>query len=181
MSTGSQAAPADDAADRAVRSLAPGFSAAGWQPRAGQPGAPWRFVARTSQFRWSWMATRLHAFAFAMPLRGDEDVAWLDAQLATAVQYARDHKGGLPEGFQSGSGSILIGVGSGLSPAVRAWTERVHGRAFAAVTHPVLVDVSTGEVLDPGRPVLGVVYHSYLHGVVTDVVTPAVRRPPAGA
>lgn len=178
-SVGSQGVPTDPAADpaeRAVQALADGLSSAGWRMAPGAVGAPWRFVARTSEFRWRWMATRLHTFVFGIPLRGGEDVPWLDAQLAAAAKYASANKGGLPAGFQTGSAVVLVGLGSGLSPDVRVWAARVHGRQFATMTHPVLGDVSTGELLEPTRPTMGVVYYSHLHEVVSRFVRPVVAQ-----
>src|SRR5665648_441146 len=133
-------------------------------------------VARTSAFRWRWMATRLHTFVFVIPLSGQEDVAWLDSWLRAAVDFARANKGGLPEGFQTGSVAMVVAVGSGLSPEVRAWAERVHGRKFGAITHPVIADVGVGDVVEPARTALGGIYYSYLRGIVTSIVRPAVER-----
>jgi hypothetical protein len=173
MSVPAQEFPSADVVGSTLEALRKGFEDAGWRPVLA-PGAPWQVVARTSAFRWRWMATRLHTFVFVIPLSGQEDVAWLDGWLRAAVDFARANKGGLPEGFQTGSVAMVVAVGSGLSPEVRAWAERVHGRTFAAITHPVIIDVGVGDLVEPTRTALGGIYYSYLRGIVTGIVRPAV-------
>ena len=168
--------PVSRAIDEAVQALAGGLSGAGWQVTAGQVDAPWRFVARTSEFRLRWLAVRLHTFVFAVALRGGEDPAWLDAQLRAAVQHSRANKGGQHEGLQSGSAVVMVGIGSDLGPELRTWAARAHGQQLATVTHPVLVDVTAGDVLEPSRPAIGAIYHGYLRGVVARFVDPVVAR-----
>ncbi|WP_024286396.1 hypothetical protein [Cellulomonas sp. KRMCY2] len=172
---GSHGAPVSNAIDETVQSLAAGLAGADWQVTPGQADDPWRFVARTSEFRLRWMGVRLHTFVFVVPLRGGEDVAWLDAQLRAAVQHSRANRGGLPEGLQSGSAVVMVSVGSGLSPEVRTWAGRAHGQQLATVTHPVLVDLATGDVLEPARPAIGAIYHGYLRGVVARFVRASAR------
>lgn len=71
---------------------------------------------------------------------------------------------------------MVVAVGSGLSPEVRSWAERVHGRKFGAVTHPVIADLDAGDVVEPARTVLGGSYFSYLHAIVTNIVRPAAEQ-----
>jgi hypothetical protein len=168
-------APETDPVLAGVRRLGDGFAAVGWQVTGGDPGAPWAFVARTSLFRWRWMATRMHIFVFGVPIYDGVHPQWLDEQLAAAVQYSRVNKTGLPAGFQTGTATMLVGVGSGLNPGVQPWASQVHGRKYAAVTLPVLGDLATGHVTIPGRPVMGAIYHGYLKDVAERFVGAAVR------
>ena len=124
-------------------------------------------VARTSRFRWRWVATRLHTFVIASdfvdvtPNRVD-----LDAFLDAGVQYALEHKGGLPRGLQTGTATITVALTRQLHAATMEWAQTVHGRRFAAFPFPVLVDLSTRKVTRPERMIVGGIYSSYLQTMV---------------
>ena len=57
-------------------------------------------AARTSAFRWRWIATRLHTFLVAAPFPSETGSAELNGFTAEANRYAKDSKGGLPRGLQ---------------------------------------------------------------------------------
>jgi len=57
-------------------------------------------VARRSDFRWTWVASRLHTFVITFTVAGltPSDA---DRLVAAAQRYAIDHKPGLPRGLQT--------------------------------------------------------------------------------
>lgn len=173
MTSASEArAPGIDPVQAAVRRLGDGLAAAGWQVTGGAPGAPWAFVAG---FPSRGPGTPMNVFVFGIPIYDGVHPQWLDTQLAAAVQYSRVSKTE-PPGIQTGTATIVVGVGSGLSPQVQSWAAKVHGRKYAAVTLPVLGDVATGAVTIPRRPVIGAIHHGYLKDIAERFVGAAVRR-----
>jgi hypothetical protein len=138
----------------------------------GQPA----LVGRASKFRWRWMATRLHTFVVVAgfdPVPGDE--APLDRFLELAGSYARQNKGGLPAGFQTGTAVVAVALVDGASTASRTWALRAHGRKYGHVAYPVTADTETGEVVHPPPMIVGAIYNRHLKAIAEQIVAPALR------
>ena len=132
-------------------------------------------VARTSQFRIRWIATKLHTFLVATVFPpGTATPVQLDGFMQAAVGYGRAHKGGLPVGLQTGLAAISVAVAEHADPAAQAWAATPHGRKFGMLTFPVLLDVTTGAVTRPPRLIVGGIYSGYLKGIVARHVVAAV-------
>lgn len=131
-------------------------------------------VGTRSEFRWSWMATRLHTFVLATAFDADVDEETLDRFLASACQYAVRHKGGLPRGLQTGSAAVAVAVVEAESATVVNWASRMHGRRFAAIPYPVAAITASGRVISPRRFAIGALYARHLAHVADEVVGPAV-------
>lgn len=132
-------------------------------------------VGSTSQFRWTWVATRLHTFVFVVDFANETvDETLLDRYLNVACGYALSHKGGLPRGLQTGVAAVTVALAASESESLSHWSSRVHGRRFAAITFPASVVTSTGRVTRPVRLLGGAVYARHLTGVVDNVVAPAL-------
>lgn len=67
-------------------------------------------VGRRSDFRVSWFLTKLHLFTVAVPLP-HVTLAAIQDFTQVAVQHAKDEKGGLPRGFQTGVAVFPVMVG----------------------------------------------------------------------
>jgi hypothetical protein len=133
-------------------------------------------VARTSEFRWRWFATRIHAFLIAAPFSaGTATADRLDGFLRAATEYAKANKGGLPRGLQTGVAVIVVAVAESADRAAYEWASSVHGRNFAALPFPVLADASAGQVVMPRRMVLGGIYKAYFQGLATQHVVAALQ------
>jgi hypothetical protein len=130
-------------------------------------------VARTSQFRMKWFATRLHTFLFGAGFNRTS-AQELDAFMDEASRYATDNKGGLPRGLQTGTAAIVTAITELGDSTLDEWALKPHGRRFAAMTFPVLADVTRRTVVRPQRMFIGAVYTSYLQQVVDDHVTSAL-------
>jgi hypothetical protein len=133
-------------------------------------------VARASNFRWRWMATRLHTFVVVAdfePVPSDD--APLERFLELAGNYARENKGGLPAGFQTGTAVVAVAVVHGTSTAARKWALHNHGRKFGHVAYPVTADTETGEVVHPPPMVVGAIYNGHLKAIAEKIIAPAVR------
>jgi hypothetical protein len=134
-------------------------------------------VGSTSEFRWAWVATRLHTFVVAVDFTDEAvDEPLLNRYLAVACGYAISHKGGLPRGLQTGVAVVGVAIAQAESAALSHWSSRAHGRHFAAITYPTSVVTSTGRVTRPTRLIGGAVYARHLARVVDDVVAPAFTR-----
>jgi hypothetical protein len=134
-------------------------------------------VARTSQFRLLWFATKLHTFVVVSTFApGTATPSGLDAFLRAAAELAKASKGGLPVGFQTGIAVLVVAVTEGADAAAHQWASASHGRQFAVLPFPVLVDTATGQVTRPQRMVLGGVYARYLKGLVDRHVAAPVQQ-----
>lgn len=131
-------------------------------------------VARTSEFRWRWFATRIHTFVVAAPFpAGTATADRLGGFLRAATEYAKANKGGLPRGLQTGVAVIVVAVADSADHAAFEWASAVRGRKFAALPFPVLADTAAGQVVMPRRMVLGGIYKAYFQSLATQhVVTP---------
>lgn len=133
-------------------------------------------VARTSQFRWRWFATKLHTFLVAMTFPpGTASPDQLDGFLQAAAEYAKANKGGLPGGLQTGTAVLVTAVTEGADATAREWANAPHGRKFAVLPFPVLVDAAADQLVRPQRMILGGVYSGYLKGLVDQHVGGALR------
>jgi hypothetical protein len=157
----------------AMERLAAGLSDAGFKTDHSTVGDQRVLVARRSEFRWEWIATRLHTFVVAFTL--DElDAGDAEHLSAEAQEYAIRHKGGLPRGLQNGTVTIPVFLCAQSEEAER-WFEREPKHRFAAMRFPVLANPKTGELsYFKGRWTRGGIYAGYVVGVVRDVIAPAL-------
>lgn len=121
-------------------------------------------VGRRSDFKVSWFLTKLHLFTVAVPLP-DVTLAAIQDFTQVAVQYAKEAKGGLPRGFQTGVAVFPVMVGERVDPAAAAWAAEKQRLEFACFTRPVVVDATTGQAhAFRGKARLGGVYNRHLIG-----------------
>jgi hypothetical protein len=170
-------------ASRALRALDANLVAADFTTSEASIGGRAALVGRRSEFRWAWVATRLHTFVVAFAANGLD--AGLAADLTAAAQaYAIKHKGGLPRGLQNGTATIAVFVGAASDPGLRDWFGAKPRQRYAALRLPVLIDLESGELVYFSRQMrTGGIYGNYLHRVIDDVIAPAadVRGDPRPA
>ncbi|MFC9496330.1 levansucrase [Streptomyces sp. NBC_01474] len=119
-------------------------------------------VGRRADFRMRWMATNLHLFtvAAAVPEITPQSV---DAFTSQVLTYAKQNKGGLPVGLQTGVAAFPVLVSERVDPAAMAWAEQQQRNRFACFARPVVVDSAQRYVgFYRGKPALGRVYASHL-------------------
>lgn len=118
-------------------------------------------VGRRSDFRMRWMATNLHLFtvAAAVPeITVQSIVNFTDS----ALKYAKDAKGGLPVGLQTGVGAFPVLVSENVEPGAVHWAESQQRNRFACMARPVVVDSTHQYVgMYRGKPAIGRVYASH--------------------
>lgn len=136
-------------------------------------------VARTSQFRWRWFATKLHTFLIAAPFApGTAEPDQLDRFLRAAINYAKAKKDGWPLNLQTGVAVLAVAVTEKADQAAHNWARTPHGRQLGVVAFPVLADTATEQVVRPERMVIGGVYTRHLEGLVDQhVAGPMHWRP----
>jgi hypothetical protein len=118
-------------------------------------------VARRADFRLRWMASRLHLFVIASTAP-EVTLDGIEQFMATATQYARDHKGGLPAGLQTGVAVMPALISDRVEPAA-AWAMEKFRGLFACIQRPTIVDTSTGIVSQwRGVSALGAVFAEHL-------------------
>jgi len=92
---------------------------------------------RRSDFRVAWVATRMHTFIYVLDLTAGSHVPPPDLAQEARV-WARDHKGGLPGGMQTGSTAMPVFIVPEVNSA-RAWAESRQPAMFAVGLFPIAV------------------------------------------
>lgn len=162
-----------------IQRIGQSTAAAGMQPTTTAIYGNQVLVAQTSKFKLQWFATKLYTFLIACEFpAGTADPASLDRFLTGAAEFAKANKQGLPLGLQTGIAALVVAVTEHADPAAHQWASAVHGRQFAVIPFPVLVDAATRQVTRPQRMVLGGVYSKYLKRLVDQHVAGAVNAAP---
>jgi len=148
-------------ANEFVQNAAERMAADGHEVGSAQLPSGWALVGYQSQFRLSWMATKLHLFVVMVPV--EQASADLLATLTSeAIDYAKSAKGQL-RGFQSGVAVLPVLVAERVLPDACVAAQARPAKHFAVVTLPALVDATTGQVHEyTGRIVFGGIYAGWL-------------------
>jgi hypothetical protein len=162
-------------APKLVGKIETAMHAAGLQPTRATIGGPIAVVGGRSEFRWQWMATRLNTFIYVASFTPGATTQILDDFLKAACQDAINRKGA-NRGLQSGVAAVTVAIVDNAGPDQVAWATKPHGRRFAAITFPVLVDATTHKVVFPKRMVLGGIYAGYLKDLVRTHVEAAISN-----
>jgi hypothetical protein len=126
-----------------------------------QVGAHAALVGQISEFRWRWMATRVHLFV-AVRAVDEVTIDELDRFTRDTLDYADAAKGKM-RGFQSGVAGIGVLVGNSVHDGAARFAEREIVRRYAAFAWPVAVDATTQQVWEhTGRPGVGAVFTSWM-------------------
>lgn len=150
----STAAWADDLVGRLL--------AAGYREVPTSPGLVGARAFRRSEFRISWLFSRLHTFI----------IVWVGGHVAasdvatfsrTSVRWAKQNKGGLPVGFQTGVAALPVAVCEGADQAAVDEAARRPDKHFAAIELPILAHPDSGKASTySGQILWGLVYQRYL-------------------
>ena len=118
-------------------------------------------VARRSDFRLRWMATRLHLFTIAI-VRPKIDAGELLGFTADASRYAKKAKPGLPVMLQTGVGLFPAVICAEPSPLAVTAARKEQQVTFGCMARPVVVTPDDGRATwFQGKPALGRFYHSH--------------------
>lgn len=118
-------------------------------------------VGYRSEFRVSWMFTRLHLLTVVAVAEVVTEAAIRD--FAEHVdRYAKDTKGQM-RGLQSGVASFAVLVATQVEGGAKAFAEAKPKLGFAAMIRPTVVDLSSGSVHTfRGNQAVGRIYQGYL-------------------
>jgi hypothetical protein len=118
-------------------------------------------VGHRSEFRMSWMATRLHLFTIVSVVPVVTARA-LDQFANDALDYAISQRGQL-RGLQSGVAAIPVLVGERVEPEAAAFARDTLVRRYAAMAWPAAVDMTSRHVhTHQGSVLVGVIYAGWL-------------------
>ncbi|WP_411083074.1 levansucrase [Streptomyces sp. cmx-18-6] len=138
------------------------LAADGCQPRWDQLGGAPVLVGRRADFRMRWMATKLHLFTVAAAVP-EITVPVVEDFTSRVLTYAKENKGGLPVGMQTGVAAFPVLVSDRVDPAAMAWAEEKQRNRFAYFARPVVVDTTHRYVgFYSGTPMVGAAYASHL-------------------
>ena len=137
---------------------------------------PDQLVAYRSDFRWQWMATKLHTLVVVStaPVATAEGLR----QFATAsLEWGKVAKGQM-RGAQVGVAVIAAVVCDQADESAVAFARTELVRGYAAFAWPVLVDLGSAQrVAHTGRPRLGAIYTGWMRGQI-DALLPAPEAAP---
>ena len=157
-----------------VEALAHGLINGGFTTSRTAIGDQQALVGRRAEFRWEWVASRMHTFVVVFSVGG---LGPKQAQaLSTEAQdYAIKHKGGLPRGLQTGTATIAVIIPDEAGEDSARWFRKEPTHRYAALLFPVLARPGSGELTYfTGRWSRGYVYRDYLLGIVRHIVAPAL-------
>jgi hypothetical protein len=127
---------------------------------------------RRVDFRWRWFGSRLHTFVFVVELP-QASLAQVVAIAEAARAWAREHKGGLPRGFQTGAAAVPVFIVPDVG-ALRAWAESPQSLQFAAPLFPVVIDVYGRDAAYRTRAQhVGFIYEPFLRGLAAQFIAAA--------
>lgn len=126
-------------------------------------------MGHISQFRWRWMATRLHLLVYAQAV----DIVTIDRLERFShrtLEHALAAKGTFV-GLQVGVAVAPVLVGARVEPGAARYAQHQIARRFGAFAWPVTVDSASGSVSrHAGRPAIGAIYTSWMRRQI-DAVT----------
>ena len=138
------------------------LNADGCQPHPENWNGATVMVGRRSDFKLAWMATRMHLFTMVVAVP-EITVPAIMQFTEHATGFAKNSKGGLPRGLQTGIALFPAMVSDRVDPAAVAWAEEKQRLSFACFTRPVVVDVTYGVVGCFRRnATVGAIYNRYL-------------------
>lgn len=148
--------------DEYLHLVASRLSAGGAVVNVGQIGGLHTVLGYRSQFRLTWMATRLHLITAVAAAPGPLTAEGLRYFTDAALDYAKSQKGQW-RGFQSGVGVIAALVGHQVAPDAAAYANGQLVRKFAAFAWPAAVDLTSRQVYShTGRVAIGGIYAGYM-------------------
>ena len=133
-------------------------------------------VARRSEFRLRWMASRLDTSVFLVAIGASDFDP--DAFVDSTVSHTVDTRTGRALGLQKGVAAISVVIGDGLPDAVSAWATRARGRRFGALAWPVAADLRARSVVQPGLTWIGIIFVPYFRRLIRDHVRPVIESTP---
>jgi len=158
----SQSECSADPSQRYLSALAEQLAADGCAPWWEQWPSGRVLLGRRTDFRIQWVATRLHLFTIAVAVP-DISTTAIESFTQSALQYAKEQKGGLPRGLQTGIALFPCLVSERVEPAASAWAEAQQRVGWAIMARPVVVDPAQGVVSVFRRSApLGWIYAPYL-------------------
>lgn len=157
-----------------VEALADGLTNGGFKASHTAIGDQQALVARRSEFRWGWVASRIHTFVVVFSV-GGLGPKRAQALSTEAQDFAIKHKGGLPRGLQTGTATIAVVIPDEADEDSVRWFRQEPKHRYAALLFPVLARPGSEElVYFTGRWSRGYIYRDYLFGIVRDIVAPAL-------
>jgi len=123
-------------------------------------------VATMQEFKLSWLATKMHFFGIYGVL-GEVTKANIERFSAEAFQFAHRNYTGIARGLQSGFSSISALITTNATPDAKNWVAHFAKKHFASFEIPVLVDLSTLElVYCRKKPIWGRIYYGRIHDFI---------------
>ncbi len=150
-----------DASDAWITDTVARLQQAGYVEQPAMGGFPAR-VLRRSDFRISWLLCKLHTFVILTKVQA-ADARTLEAFTEDAVAYAKTHKGGLPEGLQTGLAVFPVLVAAHADSGVRWAAVAKPQKRFAVMAVPMLAEPPSAQIATySSRFVWGKIFQDFL-------------------
>lgn len=126
-------------------------------------------VGHTSEFRWRWMAVRMHLLVYVQTV-DTVTIDGLERFALASMEHALAAKGTL-RGLQVGVAVAPVQIGASVGDGARRYAEHQILRRYGAFAWPVAIDATSGQVSrHTGRPAAGAIYTTWMRQQV-DAVT----------
>ena len=131
-------------------------------------------AATMQEFKLSWFATKMHFFGIYGVL-GEVTKASAERFSAEAFNFAHRNYTGIGRGLQSGFASISALITTNATQEAKDWVAHFSKKHFASVEIPVLVDLSTLElVYYRKKPIWGRIYYGRFHEFIERYYRPTL-------
>lgn len=139
-----------------------------------QPGSTgWdALLYRRADFKMRWMATQLHTMAYLVDARSVAPES-IPALADDVRRHAKENKGGLPGGFQTGVAAMPVLVVNSVPPQLASWAREPQKLKWAVGLLPIVVTPDRSHVSYRVQPQKwGRLYEKHLRGIAEDLAGP---------
>lgn len=129
-------------------------------------------IATMREFRLSWFATNMHYFGIYC-ICGEITQSLIERFSIDSFEYAKHNYSGWPRGFQKGFASLSMLASFNVDLEAKKWVENRSKKHYAAFELPVIVDLSSSEVIfRRKKPLWGRIYFNTFHNFIERYYTP---------
>lgn len=102
-------------------------------------------VAKKGQFKWSWLATKMHFFAI-FGVVDHVSLSLIQNFTKEAFKFTKANYDGLPRGLQSGYACLSALISANVDSDAAEWTHKTPEKHFASFEIPIIKDISNNEL-----------------------------------
>jgi hypothetical protein len=118
-------------------------------------------IGTSSKFKLTWFATKLYIFVI-MKYKDRITRDYIKQFSKMSLDYAIDHKVGLPRGLQAGMVAFSLLYSEKVDEEAIKWVQKPPSKHFAAMEFPVIFDLNDNEIYYLEKtPAWGAIYYGF--------------------